>query len=198
MPADPILSPERREASLKKFVAMLLKRSYLRGEAVEKEFYRELALEGEQGIGEGMPSAMTPWSRRYLEQMPMEAWQRRRWQNHQFLMSCLSGHPAFNLLPGPKLEMGSPFLVVAVFERGRWRDAVRRDLLAARIYPGIHWPLDRPAIEGIPVKHIDLSRRILTLHCDLRYKEPDLEKIASVLRSSASIQIKSQVDESDE
>jgi hypothetical protein len=72
---------------------------------------------------------------------------------------------------------------VLIFQHPEWRETVIRELVATRIYPGTHWPLDKPAVHGIPHDHLELSRRILTVHCDMRYRDSDLDRVASVLQT---------------
>lgn len=183
LPPAPVLTPERRLASLEKFSAMLLKDAYLRGEAVAKDLFRALALEGEHGIGEGGPSAMAPWSRALMDTFPLEAWRRQRAANHRALSGALADLPGARVLKGAP---GScPFFGVLVFDRAQERDRVRRNLVQARIYPGAHWPMEPPAIEGIPAGHVDLSRRILTLHCDARYQPEDMARVASAVLAAS-------------
>lgn len=58
------------------------------------------------------------------------------------------------------------------------RDALARALHAERIFAAVHWPeLASPAAE-FPDEH-HRSRRLITLPCDHRYGESDMDRIAS-------------------
>ena len=185
LPQEPELTTERQLASLRKLAGMLLKDRYLEGVGVEKAFFRLLAVEGEQGIGEGAPSAMTPWSSAMVARMPTEAWRITRRRNHGTLSGALAEIPSLRVLPPLREDLGCPFMVVVLFDCPGRRDTVRRHLLNARIYPGAHWALDPPAIQGIPTEHQNLSRRILTLSCDMRYGTADLLQVGAAVRRAA-------------
>lgn len=185
LPDPPPLTEVRRLASAEKLAAMLLKAAYLRGDAVEKEAFRDLAVAGEGAIGEGAPSAMTPWTQRTFGGFPAAAWRKLRRRNHAYLAGALEGLPGLRVLPGPPDEGACPFAAVVVTDRAERRDRLRQGLLEARIFPGSHWSLEKPAVRGLPPEHLDLSRRLLTLPCDLRYRESDLERVAGVVRRLA-------------
>lgn len=184
LPPDYPLSPERRLASAQKLSAMLLKDSYLRGENLEKKVFRLLAVEGEKGIGMGLPSGMSTWSRDLMENLPLAAWREQRKENHLRLSALLAGLPGARVLESQKDDQGCPYLVVMIFDHPEGRETLKRELVSNRIYPGTHWSLDKPAIDGIPANHLDLSRRILTIHCDMRYGEKDLDRVASTIRTT--------------
>jgi len=185
LPPSPGLSLERRLASLAKLSAMAIKGSYLAGAAVEKDLFRSLAILGEQGMGAGAPSAMAPWSTTLMKTMPLARWRQRRLDNWRLLAAALAGLPGARVL-GPAEETLCPFFLALVFHRPELRDRARQGLLGERIYPGTHWPMEHPAIQGIPGGHLELSRRILTLHCDLRYRSADLERVASAVWKAAA------------
>lgn len=180
LPPCPELTTERRLASVMKLAAMAIKDCYLRGADVEKDLFRSLAVQGEAGIGEGPPSAMAPWSRTIMSTMPLAEWRQTRRDNHRTLATALAGLPGARIL-SPADETACPFFLVLVFHRPEMRDRVKQGLVAERIYPGSHWPMDPPAIQGIPEDHLDLSRRIMTLHCDLRYRAEDMRRVASAV-----------------
>jgi hypothetical protein len=60
--------------------------------------------------------------------------------------------------------------------------AIGRAFLADDVYPAILWPLDEPAVDGIPAEHVDLARRILSIHCDQRHGTADMIRVAEIAK----------------
>lgn len=177
-PPQPPISVERSSASLLKERAMVMKRDYLAGEPVEKEAYRELAVEGEQKIASGEISGMTERSRDLLREFPIDEWRETRRVNYNALRDALVDLDWLKIL---EPEDGArPFSGIAIFDSPERRDVVRDGLIARRIYPAVLWPLDGRA--GIPERYIDLSRRMLSIHCDMRYNERDMMRVADAIR----------------
>jgi hypothetical protein len=48
------------------------------------------------------------------------------------------------------------------------------------------WPLEVPVVEGIPQEHIDESRRMISVYCDMRYDEHDMRYVASLITDIGS------------
>ena len=76
-----------------------------------------------------------------------------------------------------------PFSAVLIFDTTERRNYVNEKLIRSRIYPAILWPLEKPVINGIPDKYMDLSRRILSIHCDMRYNESDMVYVGMQIRN---------------
>ncbi len=171
----PPVSALRLRASGDRLAAMMLKSLYLEGHAVEKATFRALYERGEREIAGGSPSGMTPWTAELLSTLPVREWRKRRTANFGFLASALDGSRHFSvLLP----EEGShPFMTVLLFESGVVRDRVQSYLIDHSIYPAILWNLESPRIE-VDGGAVELSRRVLALHCDFRYEEEDLQRVA--------------------
>ncbi|MDA8097992.1 MAG: hypothetical protein M0042_00025 [Nitrospiraceae bacterium] len=103
----------------------------------------------------------------------------RRRNNYQKLLNRLDAFALFPNLDPDVVPLGFPVRV----DR---RDAVRQRLFDQLIYPPVHWHLD-----GVVPRHFDeslrLSRTIMTLPCDQRYGEEDMERMAEIfLQSSES------------
>lgn len=158
---------------------MLMKRLYLQGGRPTKDAYRAALARGERDIARGAVSAMM--SQRLLSRLPAAAWRSLRARNHAWLATLLAGARHVRVLHGA--PPGScPFSLVLVFDTPRRRDETRERLIRKRIYPAVLWNLDRPVVAGIPADDADLSRRVLSLHCDYRYGRRDLSRVARALR----------------
>lgn len=98
----------------------------------------------------------------------------RRRENYYYLANALSDIVMFPELPDGVVPLGFPV-------RLRERDGVRQAFFNEEIYPVIHWPLDGIVPLDFKESHA-LAQQILTLSCDQRYDEPDLERMIAVIR----------------
>lgn len=104
---------------------------------------------------------------------PLREMRARRRANHDILAAMLPFVPE-------AAGADAPLGYVIVFENETLRERIRRALMAERIYPAVHWPLPA-AVRGRFVESGALSRKILTIPCDQRYGEDDLERTAEVI-----------------
>jgi hypothetical protein len=188
VPEPPTFDPERHarfaSITLDRLTGMLLKQRYLGGEAVSKDAFRARAIAGEAAIGRGDPAPMSPVSRAFLDVLPAPAWRAVRASNHDAFASALAELPGARLLTSTSGGR-VPYAAVLCFDDPAKRDAVRSRLVEQRIYPAVLWPIDADRAPGIPPAHVELSRRILCIHCDHRYGPSDMERVAACVRGAA-------------
>ncbi len=72
-------------------------------------------------------------------------------------------------------DLDCPLFVPIFFESREQRDAIRKVLIAKDIYCPIHWPKNHLVMDTMNVNHI--LNRELSLVCDQRYTEKDMERI---------------------
>jgi hypothetical protein len=181
LPEEPSVTDERQRAADAKRSAMLLKSRYLSGQYVAKDEFRALFLEGESHIASGPVSGMTPATRETLDCFPVAAWREKRRENFEYLSSAIAGIPWLRVLQ-PQDESRTPMSAVIAVDTPARRESVRQKLIEKRIYPAVHWSLEEPVVRGsVPAAHVELSRRILSIHCDARYDESDLSRVAHEL-----------------
>jgi hypothetical protein len=176
LPAQRAATDAHSRATFDRLAAMLLKRHFLDGHAVDKKAYRALAGVGELGIGTGEISGMTPFSRERLPSMPARAWRDGRARGLAAFRAALGEVSGARLLE-------APFAATLLFDTPALHERVRRALAGRRIYPAVLWSLESPAVHGVPERHVDLSRRVLSLHCDFRYGADDMRRVAAAVRS---------------
>jgi hypothetical protein len=162
-------------AAADRLAAMILKRLYLDGGTIVKDDFRRLAVAGEHAIALGDISGICDFSAARLASLPSRAWREARLRNHAAFVAALGELDGVAMLPGA-------FAATLVFERAEDRERVRAALVEQRIYPAVLWSLETPAVSGIPVEHVELSRRVLSLHCDFRYTPDDLRRVAQAVR----------------
>ncbi len=177
LPAEREATERHAAAASARATAMRLKREYLEGGLVEKAEYRALAATGERAIGRGEVSGITAESRARLPTLPAREWRERRERNLAAFRRALGPVAGARLLE-------APFAATLVFDSAERRESVRRALVAASIYPAVLWPLETAGTAGIPPRDRALSRRVLSLHCDFRYDERDMRRVADALREA--------------
>jgi len=179
------LPPERRwtaahaRAAANRLAAMAWKRQYLEGLPIEKETFRSRALAAEAVFGSGEISGITPLSRERLPALPAGAWRQRRARNLAAFRAALGDRPGVRLLD-------APFAATLLFDSAARREQVRTALITTRVYPAVLWPLADILQPGVPAAHCELSERLLSLHCDFRYSERDMERVAEAVHRALS------------
>lgn len=99
--------------------------------------------------------------------------QQRR-ANYQFLAAQLGELALIPELPQEVVPLGFPVRVPD-------RDAFRQKLFAAEIYPPVHWPIQGVVPDSFSESH-QLARELMTLPCDQRYDQSDMERLADGFR----------------
>lgn len=183
MPDQPLVTEERRIASLEKLAAMALRGLYLDGNPIRKDVFRQLSSSAEGRIGTGDISGMPEWTYDLLSQFPTQSWRKQRYSNYQVLTAALEETQGLQvLLPDDDAET-CPFAGTLVFDSPELRDYVQGSLASIGVYLPILWELDNPAVDGIPIEHYDLSKRIVCVPCDMRYDIKDIERVAGLIRN---------------
>jgi hypothetical protein len=171
LPLEPQVTRERQQASDIKRKAMTLKHLFLQGSSVSKEEYRNLQLQGERLISLGDVSGITNTSRIAIDSFPIDKWRIDRLQNYMHLVSKIKN---LDILK-PKEDSCYPFSVVVLLDNKEQQDYVRSQLVSSNIYPAILWPSNKE-------KH-NLSNRILSICCDMRYSLKDMDIVYEVIKS---------------
>jgi hypothetical protein len=181
LPSVSAVTPERCTAALEKLAAMLLKAQYLLGHPIEKSIFRSLQLSSEQHIASGPVSGMPEWADALLSSFPVAHWRDRRRQNHRTLTESLSDALWLTVLQPQSCTDTCPFAGILLFDTSGRRECVREKLITARVYPAILWPLEETVVSGVREEDVDFSRRMLAIHCDMRYSRSDMQKVAALV-----------------
>jgi hypothetical protein len=126
---------------------------------------------------------MSHVARAILGSFPVAAWRSARAVNHVVLTSRLAQVGWARVL-APADGDSVPFSCVFVVDSAQLRERARRYLIAANIFPAVLWPLEQTVM---PIGHEarDVSRRLLSVHCDGRYGTPDMLRIGEILAGMA-------------
>lgn len=159
---------------IKAFAATLRRREFDRHGGDRHWFDLFQQAENEQPIG---PYAMSELSTGLLvNAFDYRAIAHRRRENYQYLDERLRELAIFQQLPDGVVPLGYPVRV-------HNRDRIRHTLFADGIYPPVHWPV--PAIVPEPFRASRrLAEEIMTLPCDQRYGEGEMEKMVARIREN--------------
>jgi dTDP-4-amino-4,6-dideoxygalactose transaminase len=120
------------------------------------------------------PHRMSELSTLLLQTIDYGKIRRRRRENYEYLARELKVFAILPDLPSGVVPLGFPV-------RLRDRDGIRGELFASAIYPPIHWLLDGVVPVEFKASH-QLASQILTLPCDQRYDESDLNQMVAVIK----------------
>ena len=162
---------------------MQLKKLYLEGYPVEHETFEKLFASGEDDIASGTISGMSEWSKALLDSFPLLQWREQRRENHLTLSEALSSISWVRVLQRQSFTDACPFSGILLFDSHERREWIRERLIKARVYPAVLWTLDKPCLLGIPDEALVFSRRMLSIHCDMRYTGNDMRHIAKLIES---------------
>ncbi len=98
--------------------------------------------------------------------------QKRR-NNYKFLASKLGKIALFPQLTDDVVPLGFPIRV-------KERDRIRQALFTKSIYPPVHWPIVGVVPPEFQASH-RLAGEIMTIPCDQRYNQPDMERIVGCI-----------------
>jgi len=185
MPPQIEATTELMIASYEKLAAMVLKSLFLGGFNVSKDQYRSVAKSGENRFGadSGTISGMTHFTQALIKCLPVDRIRMARKENHRTLCSLLADVDWLTVL-SPEDASCCPLCLAVTFETENHRELMRHELIANRVYPAVLWDLEEPSksAEGnIPEEQIEFSRRILSIHCDMRYDRANIEAIGSIV-----------------
>jgi dTDP-4-amino-4,6-dideoxygalactose transaminase len=107
--------------------------------------------------------------------IPYQSVAQRRINNYNVLARSLSQVALFSSPSRGVVPLGFPIRV-------KKREILRRKLFDHQIFPPVHWPLGNVVPDEFERSH-QLSAEILTLPCDQRYGEAEMEWMAQVVSS---------------
>ena len=183
LPVLPPITEEHRYAAGNKLEAMRLKDLFLKGIIIDKSEYRTLSTSGEANLCGRNVSAISEWTAQKLGEFPVFEWRKARKRNHQALLEALLTLLRVQVIRSSIESDIVPFSFILLFKSAECREFVRLRLIRASIFPAIFWSLEEPAIQGIPEEYVEASKRMLSLHCDMRYSTHDMHRVAEYVRN---------------
>ena len=154
-------------------LAMELKKKYLDSPEPEiKSIYLSLFRDNNLWLSKNYSSlSIDDFSRYYLGKIDFENQKKKRRDNANILYEGLKNKVKFIF---PKETMDCPLFVPIIISSGR--NEIRQKLIDNKIFCPIHWPHPNAKCES------NLYEIELSLICDQRYSEDDMERIISVIK----------------
>lgn len=178
----PVRSPDLNEADWIDERVRLMQSKYLWRKTTQgkKETFWPRLAELEQEIGPPSTAhSMSQFGKDALHRLDVVEMIQVRRRNAMFIENQLAEleevHPIRTLGSSNACPIGVPIQLPE--ER---RDKIRADLAKARIYCPVHWVLPRTVDPVLYSSAAQLSRTVLTLPCDQRYTEGDMEHLLDV------------------
>lgn len=169
-PSD--VTQENESMCERRWKAMDLKSKYLRGDFHDKDVFRRLYLETEEEFDNLKLSSIDKRSKDFLSTFDIKGWYEVKQRNWKLLKELVQGD--FELIE-PENEDCYVFSFIMLFKDRKRRDEVRKFLITESVYPAILW--NTPNNVSKEVK--SFSERMLSVHCDGRYTEEDINDLAS-------------------
>ncbi len=155
--------------------AMLAKRSYINGFSDNKD-YLNLFRMAEERLECCAPAGAAPEDISSAQHMNVSFIRDQRRKNAAILMDAFSDWTIFPALN----EKDCPLFVPIMVPEGK-RNELRSYLIQKKIYCPVHWPCTN--LHKLDNQTAHIYENELSLICDQRYNELDMERIVDVIRS---------------
>ena len=177
-----IASEENEKIAAIRWEGMEMKVAYLKGEDINKDDFRKKYTETEEWFDHSEPTLIDDRSKEFVsKQLDINLWQGAKRKNWVLLKSLVKNDVCKVL--EPEDDSCTMFSLVLYFDTKEIRDSVRKRLIETCVYPAILWAV--PDSASVTAK--DFSERMLSVHCDGRYKEEDIKQLASILNKALEI-----------
>lgn len=185
-------SDENEQIASNRWEGMDLKTAYLKGENVGKDEFRKRYTETEKWFEHAEPSLIDDRSRDVLsKQLDIILWNDAKHRNWKLLNSLV--RIDFCRVLKPEDDSCTMFSLTLLLKSKAERDAFRKRLIDACVYPAILWAVP----EGASDNSKDFSERMLSVHCDGRYSEEDIRELAEIINVNLNVDDNHNDNESD-
>jgi len=170
---------ENEKIAAIRWEGMEMKMAYLKGEVVVKDEFRKRYIETEEWFDSAEPVLIDNRSKDVVsKQLDINLWQGAKRKNWQLLQDLVNKDVCQVLKP--EEEACTAFSLILLLDSKERRDAIRKQLIEASVYPAILWVV----LDSASVGSKDFSERMLSIHCDGRYTEGDVRQLADILNKA--------------
>jgi len=175
LPEDPASDATCDRLAAERYEAMALKAQYLH-DGGDKETFRRKFIATEEGLdGINGIAAIDDESRRILQKTDMATWNAQKQRNWQAACKQLERFEVAG-----RAKASSPFSIIVTLQDKEARDRFRRYLIEHSIYPATLWNIP----EEVPFARCkDFGERMLSIHCDARYNEQDIQEMCETINN---------------
>lgn len=177
LPEQMPASIECRNMATMRYEAMQLKKRYLLGTYDNKEEYRSLFIRSENMIEALDGSGIDPQTYQIISTLDITKWTELRKKNWQLALGLLEKN--FVILR-PQSQQDNPFSLIICCQSQPERESLRQYLINNRIYPAILWDIPKDSTFD---SALQLSNRMLSIHCDARYNSEDIEHMCKIINA---------------
>lgn len=172
-------SEENEQIAATRWEGMEMKSRFLKGENISKDEFRRRYTETEEWFDKAEPALIDERSRKFVtKQLDINLWQGAKRRNWKLLKSLVKSNSCKVLKPED--ETCTMFSLVLLFETKLQRDLVRQRLIESCVYPAVLWAVPESASK----ESRSFSERMLSVHCDGRYKEEDIKRLAEIINAN--------------
>ena len=180
LPTPPERSAKNEQIGKIRWEAMILKSKYLANYKVTKSSFRERFITTEEFFDTSPVCSLDETSRYFLQSFSIHDWYNKKRMNWDHLRDIeRNGVHVF----GIEDNGCYPFSLVLLFDAPKERDRVRIALIEKNVYPAVLWTIPRISDNRL----YQLSRRILSIHCDARYSQEDILVLRSIIESTITL-----------
>jgi hypothetical protein len=154
--------------------AMEMKASYLRGDNVNKEDFRKIYLETEDWFDHAELSPIDKQSEMFIKQLDINSWINAKRKNWDVLYQLVKTKARILI---PEDSSCNPFSFIVLAKDKTQREVWKKELIDRKVYPAILWNVP----DNVHAHSRNVSDRMLSIHCDGRYSEKDMEHLATIL-----------------
>lgn len=163
--------------------AFSMKQEFMDGKPVKKNGFLDMFKRAEKLLGEDYSDFRSGYEAvydlfRFMDEI--EGIRLKRRANARTLIEKLSGTESIKVFTDFRDDRKCPLFVPVLVEDGM-RDSLRKFLISKDVYCPVHWPLSNQHT-GISERAVKLYGQELSLVCDQRYDEDDMERTVALIR----------------
>lgn len=169
---------ENQQKSDERWHAMKMKADYLQSVSSDKKLFRQKFIMTEAWFDVAELSLIDEMSRLTIEKMNIITWMKLKERNWNILINMINEQQCEILKP--ENEQCKMFSLIILMKNWFQRDSVRKGLLSNAVYPAILWNVPKETSKETR----NFSERMLSIHCDGRYSEKEIEQLAVILNNA--------------
>lgn len=158
-----------------RYSAMVAKAEYLKDGLIGKESFLKVFRDTEACFGRFCLSDWSSITNEITGTFDLESWYNLKKTNYFLLLKDLDFRYSKPVIGN--IENSTPFSMIVLFNSKAQRENARSYLIRNSVYPAILWS----DVDDKDMEALDFSNRMLSIHCDGRYSQKNIHKLAQIL-----------------
>lgn len=173
LPVKPVMNSTYSQLAKERYQAMAMKTQYLQAGG-DKEEFRTKFIATEEGLDQLTDIvAIDKETLTILGQMDIVRWDEQKHKNHALACRLLKQVEIIG-----RNQASAPFSLIILMPNEELRNQFKSYLLQHAIYPATLWTIPK----YVPfARSVDFGNRMLSLHCDARYTEQDIQQMCEII-----------------